>query len=125
MINIKILDKKGKELYDGDTIRYVDISNTYEYINAFPGKVKDSIEVLFKQYVIDAQCEFDKENLFYIPNKEYTKEFLLEAYDLHKDCIQEDYIEYCLKPICESLGVPFISEKDVFYRINGFEIIGE
>lgn len=121
MIEIKILDKHGKELKNGDVIRYVQILPTYEddvfYI------FKNGITVKLVEYRIQPQSDFDDEGVFYVPSPHYTKENLLDACDLSINVSQEEYVECCLEYICSELNIEFTDEKSFFDFINGFEIL--
>jgi hypothetical protein len=121
MIKIKILDKNGNELKNGDTIRYVQILPTYQDEVFY--RFKNGITVKIIEYKIEPQSEFDEENMFYIPSPHYTKEELLEACDLPLNVGQDEYEECCLEYICSELNIEFTDEKSFFDFINGFEIL--
>ncbi|WPE80232.1 hypothetical protein SB581_12240 [Acinetobacter baumannii] len=121
MIKIKILDKNGNELKNGDTIRYVQILPTYQ--DEVFLRFKNGITVKIIEYKIEPQSEFDEENMFYIPSPNYTKEELLETCDLPLNVSQDEYEECCLECICSELNIEFTDEKSFFDFINGFEIL--
>ena len=119
MIEIKILDKNGVELKNGDVIRYVQILPTYEDNDLF--NTKDGITAKFIECKIEPQCEIDDDGMFYMPYSYYTKEDLLEICDL-SSASHDEYI-CCLEYICSELNITFTDEKSFFDLINGFEIL--
>lgn len=120
MIEIKLLDKNGIELKNGDVIRYVEIIPTFN--NDFPIS-KDGISAKIMELKVNPQSEFDDGGMFYMPSCHYTKEDLLEAFDFPIDVNQDEYIECCLEYICPELNIEFTDEKSFFDFINGFEIL--
>ena len=121
MIEIKILDKNGVELKNGDVIRYVQILPTYEANDFF--HTKDAITAKFIECKIEPQSELDDGGMFYMPSCYYTKEELLEICDLSISASHDEYMECCLEYICSELNITFTDEKSFFDLINGFEIL--
>lgn len=125
MINILLKDKKGVEVNNGDIIRRVHISPQYQeeydpFYRFQSGTYVDWIEV-----VIDPQDELNKLGYCWIgENEDFTKERLLELFDLPSSCNEDEYQECVINVICEELKIKPKSEKEFFEIINGFEIIG-
>lgn len=121
MIEIKILDKHGVELKNGDTIKYASITSTYFNDDFLGGK--DGVKICWETYLIDPQSDLDGFLSFHIPNAFYNKEELIEIFDF-RECSDEEYQEI-LSQICESLNIEFISESDLFEKINDIEVVSD
>lgn len=124
MIEIKLLDKNGKELCNGDVIKFVEIRPTFDSPfsdNSY--QFQDGIVVKFVEFKIDAQSEINDGGIFSIPNHHYTKDDLLEICCLSKDASHEEFMEDCVEYICSELGINFTTEEDFFKQINGFVVV--
>ena len=124
MIEIKLLDKNGKELCNGDIIKFIEIRKTYDSPfsdNSY--QFKDGVVAKFVEFKIDAQAYMENEGGFYIPRFYYTKDDLIEIFGLSKDPSHEEFMEDCIEYICSELGINFITEEDFFNQINGFVVV--
>ena len=125
MINILLKDKKGVEVNNGDILRVVSISPEYqeEYDPFY--RFQNGTTVKWEEIVIDPQEELEIFGYCGIGiDKYFTKEILLELFDLPNNCNEEEYKECVINVICEELKIKPKTEKELFEIINGFEIVG-
>lgn len=119
MIEIKILDKHGVELKNGDTIKYASITPIYENGDFWAGQ--NGVKINWGTYLIDPQSDADDFFSFFIPNAIYDKSELIRIFDF-RECSDEEY-QGILDEICESLNIEFTSESDLLEKISGFEVV--
>lgn len=119
MIEIKILDKRGAELKNGDTVRYASIIPTYFDDDFWAGK--DGVNICWEYYLIDPYKDLSPYFSFHIPNALYDKAELLSIFE-YRECSDEEY-EGILSAICNSLNIEFTNENELFEKINGIEIV--
>ena len=125
MINILLKDKKGVEVNNGDILRVVSISPEYqeEYDPFY--RFQNGTSIKWQEIVINPQEELDTFGYCGIGiNEDFTKEILLELFDLPNNCNEEEYKECVINVICEELKIKPKTEKEFFEIINGFEIVG-
>lgn len=121
MIEIKILDKHGTELKNGDTIRYASITPTYFEGDFWGGK--DGVKICWETFVVDPHKDTNEYFSFGIPNAFYSKTDLIDIFDF-RECSDEEY-QGILTEICDSLKIEFTNEADLLERISGIEIVKE
>ncbi|MGX9985844.1 hypothetical protein [Soonwooa purpurea] len=125
MINILLKDKNGVEVNNGDILRIVSISPEYqeEYDPFY--RFQNGTYIKWQEIVINPQEELDTFGYCGIGiNEDFTKEMLLELFDLPTKCNEEEYQECVIDVICEELKIKPKTENEFFEIINGFEIVG-
>lgn len=119
MIEIKILDKHGVELKNGDVIRYVSMTSYYQDEHFF--RFQSGVAIKHAEYTIDAQSEVNEFGMFSMPMSHFDKPLLVDLFECEKDN-QEEY-EAVLMDISNSLNIEFTNESDLLEKISGFEVV--
>lgn len=123
MIELKIEDKSGNILKNGDTIRWVDLISHYDELE-YGRKLYTGVGVKYMTQKVEPQHEYDKDGYCFIDyGKYYDRERLLEIFNLPSNISDDEFKEYIVDYICDELNVNVYTEEGFYHLINGFEII--
>lgn len=124
MINILIHDKHGKELKNGDFIKYFSfralVSGDDWFESAHDGSIAE-----WMYLKIDAQAEFQSDGLFHLPINNFSKSELIEISGASQSISDEEYQECVVDYICAELNISPKDHDEFLLMINGFEIVDE
>lgn len=124
MIQVEYKDKKGKALSNGDYIRFYTITPEFQEVGCIPSEmVQEQIDTIIKVHEIEYQPCIDEYTILNLPiAHDYTKDELLELFDLSASIPDEEFKECILDPICEVIGKD-LSLDECLEEISGFEIM--
>lgn len=123
MIELKIEDKSGNILKNGDTIRWVDLISHYDELE-YGRKLYTGVTVKCTTQKVEPQHEYDENGYCFIDyGKYYDREGLLEIFNLPTNISDDEFKEYIVDYICDELNVNVYSEEGFYHLINGFEIM--
>lgn len=129
MICLKILDKNGVELNNGDTIRVARITPDFQYED---DGYKHQIDTIIKwEYdVIDPENEIDACGAFWVPGADFSsytggsfRDALCGLFALPASVGDEEFNDCVLGRICHELRLECTTVDELEEAIQGFEIV--
>lgn len=123
MIKLKIKDKNGKILKNGDTIRWVDLTPVYDELD-FGRELYIGVDIKYATQKVEPQREYDKDgycSMYY--GEYYDRKGLLRIFNLPPNTPDDEFKECVVDYICDELNVNVYTEEEFYHLINGFEIL--
>lgn len=122
---IQIFDKRGRELVNGSTIRYVEFNAIHQEEGDFGWSFLSDVSVKWVYLTVEELLkQLDNEGYLYLPpfHPCHDADSIKVFYEL-RGIDFDEYKECIIDPICEDLGLIFTTEEQFFNDINGFEIV--